>query len=410
MNLCAKNSSGCLRLVSWICIAALSLSTWLALRTDLLDHGVLHAPSLGRNWNLKRNETYLANTPQATLKHERELHDMTKEASSSTSHRRESNLVDEAMDEPNTTLPHCRTPTARVAICLYGLNRSLRHTIAAFQARIFKPLYEACVEVDTFFHTWTLKTLRDSHNGERDIVLGGPWEMVRAFRESLCRYAVGDQDLFDVRSNLSAWRQLDNRYKGPNFRNMARQLESLHQVTQLWKLEADLRTDGREYYRAVLYIRPDLLVLDKIDVNQLLKLRPGTFLSPYWHQFSGLNDRLAAGTQTVARAFGERSKFLWHYAQHRFIRSESYLKWVMLEKYQFEMDVLEMRAQRIRTTGQIANNDICLQWCSVANRKQCRGDCRRIAPDGAVQPLPEWALRQQARDLAAGKLSVARVP
>lgn len=404
----AQHSSGCRRKVSWICKAALALSTWLALRTDFVNHGVTLAPSRPQNWNLTRDEAYLAHTITATLKHDRELHDVTKEARSFKNHGEESTLVSEAVDEANTTLSRCRVRSARVAICFYGLNRSLRHTIAAIQARVFQPLYDACVEVDTFFHTWTLKTLQDSHNGERDLTLGGPWEMARAFRDTLCRYAVGDQDLFDVRSNLSAWRQLDHRYKGPNFRNMARQLESLRQVTQLWKLEADVRSDGTDYYRAVLYIRPDLLILDKIDVNQLLKLQPGTFLTPYWHQFSGLNDRLVAGTQSVARAFGERSKFLWHYAQHKFIRSESYLKWIMLEKYKFEMDILEMRAQRVRTTGQIANNDICLQWCSIAYRKQCRGDCRRIAPEGAVQPLPEWALKQQARDLAAGKLSLAR--
>lgn len=295
----------------------------------------------------------------------------------------------------------CSSPI-RVAVCFYGLNRSLRYTMASLRSHILNKLTSRrCVEVETFFHSWTLRE-EESVRGEAvGAILGEPSELARELGASLKRYRVDDQAAFDAHFNFSRWAEIDPRYAGSNFMNLARQLQSLRLVTRLWTTRDDIP------YRAVLYVRPDLLVLDDIDVDQLLGLGPNEFLTPYWHQFSGLNDRVAAGSPRVAKAFGERSLHLEDYARHKFVRSESYLKWIVTEKHRFNVTLMETRAQRMRSNGKVADNDVCLRWCSLSLRKQCRGDCRRVAPESEMKPLPEWARKQQARDHKAGRLAAA---
>lgn len=295
---------------------------------------------------------------------------------------------------------------SRVAVCFYGLNRSLRHTIESVRALLYAPLREACVEVDTFFHTWSVEQLEDASAvmAVRKVTrLGGAAEELALLRGlSLARHAISDQDAFDrsIAANLTDYANVDSRYVGVNFRNMLRQLESLRIVTELWGAEASARRASAddEFYTSVLYLRPDLRLLDRFDVPQLLGLSRSELLTPYWHQWSGINDRIAGGAPGVARAFGTRIELLSAYARVTFVRSESFVKWVMLTSHRVKLVLLATRAVRVRASGAVADNDFCLSWCSLELKKVCRGDCRRLVPLDEAPPLAEWAQLQQQRN------------
>lgn len=151
----------------------------------------------------------------------------------------------------------------------------------------------------------------------------------------------------------------------------------------------------------MLYVRPDLKFIDAVNVTQVLSLGENDFLTPYWHQWSGLNDRIAAGRPRAAAAFADRIDYAMAYARGTFLRSESFLKWVMCDTHRFDLAFLEAKAQRVRANGDVADNDRCLQYCSLALKRTCRADCRKLVPEGEAPPLPEWARKQQARDRQA---------
>lgn len=180
-------------------------------------------------------------------------------------------------------------------MCLYGLNRSLRHTLESLRRRLYGPLLADCYSVDTFFHTWA--------GG------GAPEELRLLPRVRDAR--VDDQDAFDAtEANFSAFEPLDHRFRGANFRNLLRQLASLQRVARLWRRHA-------ADYDVVVYVRPDLLLLDDLNTSQLAALGPHDLLTPYWHRYTGLNDRLAAARPRAADVFGQRRDDLWDYATHR---------------------------------------------------------------------------------------------
>ena len=52
----------------------------------------------------------------------------------------------------------CPSPRPRVALCFYGLNRALRHTVHGIADKIWKPLHDACAAVDVYYHVWETET------------------------------------------------------------------------------------------------------------------------------------------------------------------------------------------------------------------------------------------------------------
>jgi len=292
-----------------------------------------------------------------------------------------------------------RCEGGRVAVCFYGLNRSLRHTMASMSEKLFGPLERSKLCADVFFHTWTIKAVEDQHNGEKGVPLGGPWEMFRLLGKRVKRYAIDDQDFFDkFQSNFSKFDPLDHRFRGPNFRNLLRQLESLKRVAQLLSLE-------NHDYQAVLFVRPDLKLLDEVNVSQVLDLDENDFLTPYWGKYTGLNDRLAAAKPRAARKFAYRKDLAYDFAKSRgFIRSEHFLRWTIVEHFNLRPLPWNLRAQRVRATGKVADNDVCLDYCHPDKPLSCKGDCRAlIPPDMHQPPRPLWADLQKERDRIAGK-------
>lgn len=290
-----------------------------------------------------------------------------------------------AQQQPHQASPThdgCPRPKPRVALCFYGLNRALRHTVPSIADNVWKPLHDACATIDVYYHVWRVPAAyadTAARGGERlETKIDGAAEMVRLLRPFGARRYIERQDSFDAAfsKNASAYAALDKRYGGPNFRNLMRQLASLKRVSHLW------RTSGHTY-RAVIYARPDLRFLDPIDAGQVLSIKPRTLLVPYWHRWSGLNDRVIVAAPDAAAFVGDRLAHAPRYAARTFLRAEAFLAFVA-RTHNLHVEDLALRAQRVRADGAVASNDRCLQYCSPALRDVCRGDCRSLA----LEPAP----------------------
>jgi len=314
-------------------------------------------------------------------------------------------LAQQSHDQPPPTHDGCPRPRPRVALCLYGLNRALRHTVPSIADNIWKPLHDACATIDVYYHVWRVPAAyadTAARGGERlETKIDGAAEMVRLLRPFGARGYIERQASFDAAfsKNASAYTALDKRYGGPNFVNLVRQLASLKRVTSLW------RTSGQTY-RAVIYARPDLRFLDPIDAGQVLAIKPRTLLVPYWHRWSGLNDRIIVVAPDAAAFVGDRLALAPRYAARTFLRAEAFLAFVA-RTHDLHVEDLALRAQRVRADGAVASNDRCLEYCSLALRDICRGDCRTLAPEpaplavhvGGVSPRrPAHLPHQHARD------------
>ena len=213
----------------------------------------------------------------------------------------------------------------RVAVCFWGVNRALPHTVASIDKNIFGALERHFVEYDVFFHTYSLRNVTSSWSGETNVAIPGAVDELRRFqaRKHLTRYDVTDQGDFDRVSNSTDYK-LPRKWKQDVGLNVLRATFSLYRVTVLWQLEMAERP---HYYSQVLYVRPDLHYMTELDVPQLLTAGENDFLTPNWGPYRGINDRVGAGGIKAARAFGSRSLLAHHYGTQRRLHPEAFAKW-----------------------------------------------------------------------------------
>ena len=90
--------------------------------------------------------------------------------------RHEANLVD-----IQTTSIDAISIKPRVALCFFGLTRSLSFTIDSIRLNLLKPLKDGGYEVDVFLHTYNLQRLDNPWTGEDDDLNTTEWQLLEPF-------------------------------------------------------------------------------------------------------------------------------------------------------------------------------------------------------------------------------------
>lgn len=275
-----------------------------------------------------------------------------------------------------------------VAVCLFGVNRSLRFTIASIRSLVLEPLRLSCFATEIYAHIYSRNTTLQTARSEEaaGIPIGGAAEVQRLL--SPLEMEVTDQDEF-----LRSWKSSHVRlakgsaYNVHTTRNLLCQLHSLARATKLWLPRAHV-------LHAVIFVRPDLRVLQPIDLVALAGVQPREIYLPYWACWGGFNDRFAFGSPDAAAIYGLRALTLERYTRDRPLHSERLLRSALLEagvtpRFTSSLSV------RIRASGQtskldkehVENNKTCIVAdrrkhclagrCQVENKTSLRGDLER---------------------------------
>ena len=128
----------------------------------------------------------------------------------------------------------------KIAICFFGLTRSLKYTIDSIRRNIFQPLQQNKYNYDIYIHTYSVKS--DTQDPDEFNLLNPDF------------YSITDQDEFlntpIVDSLIKYGDDWGNSYI--SLKNLLCQLNSLRLVTDMWN-KPDVN------YNCVMYFRPDLL-------------------------------------------------------------------------------------------------------------------------------------------------------
>jgi len=237
----------------------------------------------------------------------------------------------------------------RVAVCFFGLTRSLKHTINSINKNILNPLKNSNIDYDIILHTYDLKYLKLKRSRENNKLDTNEWKLLKPIKSQ-----IDNQDEFDkiydykyVKSFGDAW---NTKYE--NTMNVIRQLNSLKQV---WKLS---ETTNKKY-DCYLFIRPDLKYTTKLDTNEIMMSlksnNENTIYTPSWHKgVNGLNDRIAMGNPKVMKIYANRLDDVNDYLKttKKALHAESFLKYV-IEKNNIQNKTINLIGKRVRINGNI---------------------------------------------------------
>jgi hypothetical protein len=261
------------------------------------------------------------------------------------------------------------TPRRRVALAFFGINRSLRWTFTSLERHVLAPLRAHCVQFDVYIHTYTDALVDNPRAGEVNVSLPGAAEMIELLQP--VRYELSSSAQADAAMPLERFSGQGLHYPPVTARNLLRQFYSLERVTRLWGGKSSA-------YAAVAYLRPDLKYVRPLDVVGVLSVRMTEVFVPYWHSWTGFNDRLAIGHPLAMLIWGGRGRYAAEYSQLNRLHAESFLHWLLTDRHGLAVRYMSLLGLRIRATGRTP--DVCIaHQCRFASNR-CDRVCKELSP------------------------------
>ena len=177
----------------------------------------------------------------------------------------------------------------KVAVCFWGLTRSLKYTCDSIDKHIFDVFKINNVEYSIFMHTYTVhEKYNNPRAGERDITLNNEeYECINP------HYVLLDnQEKVKSSINFLQYRTHSDPWQN-NYVTMDNFILAMYSKKRLLELFQE-HDDGS--YTHFLMIRPDVKYLNNLDINWLTKIKDDEIYVPDFGIFGGhggFNDRMA---------------------------------------------------------------------------------------------------------------------
>jgi hypothetical protein len=229
----------------------------------------------------------------------------------------------------------------KYCICFFGVvSRSIEYTINSINNNILQVLKENNIEYDIFIHNNRTNILTNVRSYEYNCkIQNDKWRLLNP-----TEFIEDDQSDFDKNYN---WKPLfqcgdihDDNYS--SVKNAIRELYSIKRVTSLW--------ENKDPYDLYLYLRPDLLYINKLTIPPILK--NNTLYTPSWHKWTGLNDRIYFAKYDTMLKIAKRIDYMEELILNTKIpyNAETYMKQVV-DKFNIQTIDINLEGERVRANG-----------------------------------------------------------
>lgn len=238
----------------------------------------------------------------------------------------------------------------RVAVCFFGLTRSLDYTLDSIKKNILSPLEQSNIEYDIILHSYNLKSIKSKRSGENNKLNTQEWNKLNPDYVK-----IDNQDEFDKSYNYEYIKSFGDAWD-TNFENTINLIRQLNSLKNVWKLAET----SKSTYDSYLFIRPDLKYTTKLDINQVKEASTqiNSIYIPTWHNWDGVNDRMALGCYNTIKIYANRLDNISDYLEttKNPLHAEKFLKF-LLNKYNIEIKELNLIGKRVRSNGKIPSID-----------------------------------------------------
>jgi hypothetical protein len=243
-----------------------------------------------------------------------------------------------------------KTQIKKVAICFWGLTRSLKYTLHSIEKNIFEPLIKNNIPYDIFIHTYTTNKIYSNPRAEeKNLILDN--DEYKLLKPKY--YKIENQEYIKKKINVDKYKTMGNPWvESESFSNHLLALWSLNEVTALW-------TPRAKYYTNVIYCRPDLEYLCPIDIRWLYG-SDDVIYTPNFHRKPTLftkkgskmsiNDRFAIGKPLTMKYYGNRFLEALEYSKTHQLESRIFLE-DTLRKHNVKIIFINFVFIRVRATG-----------------------------------------------------------
>lgn len=230
-----------------------------------------------------------------------------------------------------------------IAICFWGLTRSLSYTIDSIQTHIFNVLKSHNLEYDIYLHTYTFESeYVNVWANERNIKLN--FDEYKLLKPTY--FQIDDQDKIKVQLKLHNYRTYKDHWNS-NYVCCDNFICSLYSKLQV----AQMIEQSGKTYKYIIYCRPDVKYLNNLPIDILNKINDVNIVTPIFNKWNGLNDRFFIGNYTNGLRYGKAFNELLNYSRRNKIHSETFIKWYLGKRYTLTNVDTHFFFNRVRCDG-----------------------------------------------------------
>ncbi len=233
-----------------------------------------------------------------------------------------------------------------VAICFWGLSRSLKYTIAHLKERVFAPLQQAGIAYTVFFHTYAIHgKYMNPRSKEFDI----EYDNTQHTLLSTDVFAIDDDQTIRKELNLEQYTTHPDPWN-TDYVTLKNSVMGMFSKRQVWELVEQSELSFTHY----LYIRPDVNILTPFQVKWLEQIQTNEIYIPNFHQYHfHFNDRMMlCSNRFYARVYGTSFDGMLDYSKEHPLHSETYLRWYLLQHDPFlKISSIPFYFNRVRANG-----------------------------------------------------------
>jgi hypothetical protein len=240
----------------------------------------------------------------------------------------------------------------KIAIGFFGITRSLKHTIKSIEKNIFNVFKENNIEYDIFMHTYFLKSYENSRAKEKKTNEIDNEEYKLLSPKYL---TIDDQDEIRKKLNLKSYRNRDDPW-GTNYQSVDFYILGSYSKYIL----TDMIENVEDNYDYILFVRPDCLYRNKLDLKYLDLVNYNTIVIPDFGltetKVGNINDRFAITNKDTYKIYGQVFLQLLDLSKKRPLHSETILGLILFNNNIFIKNV-DFRFARVRCDGSVPPYD-----------------------------------------------------
>ena len=231
----------------------------------------------------------------------------------------------------------------KVALCFWGLTRSLKYTLQSIQDQIIGPLKKAGIEYKIFLHTFSFRS--EYHNPrahETGIKLN--FQEYKLLEPDY--FMIEDQDEVKKRLNLEQYRTKEDPWSN-GYSSLDNFICAMYSKKQIGVM---IQKSG-QVFDNFIFLRPDVLFLNPLSTHYLLTVRDNKVYCPHFHLFPDFNDRFFICSREHVYTYTQLFDDMLTFSRHAPLHSERFQYAMLTQKYQLIVVYMDIHFNRIRANG-----------------------------------------------------------
>ena len=237
----------------------------------------------------------------------------------------------------------------KVALVFFGITRSLRYCYDSIKDKIFDELKKENISYHIYQHTYSLDNYKNQRTREiQDTVDNNEYKILQADF-----VMIENQDETKKKLNLKQYRTHRDPWNS-NYNSVDNMILGHYSKKQAVTM---IENSGIQY-DYIIFIRPDCLYLNKLNLNFIKEANDKTIVMPEFHCYSKfrINDRFAITTMNNYKIYGCIFDKLLDISKKMSLHSEDILG-LILKNNKINIKKIKFRFHRIRCEGNIEERD-----------------------------------------------------